>query len=207
MIRGWFTAKLLNLVLKDSNGTVSIVHGIGTRSQQIAKFPANFLSSSNVKQDQLPLVLEALPLAFAAVGTAGNLDSLLPYIALRDLGMEMPGETQEVYSYSICNPVLMGYIETGEIPISKDIPGYKGVIKEIVGSDMMERATKITDFLQTRIDQYEELYDDYIHSISENPALLSRAPYWPELKDDISGSLIEIRNAVAALKNEGGEDF
>jgi hypothetical protein len=207
MTRGWFTAKLLNLILKDATGAVSIVHEIGTRSQQIVKFPEKFLSSSNVKKDQLPLVLEALPLAFAAVGTAGNLDSLLPYIALRDLGMELPGETQQVYSYSSCNPVLLGYIETGEIARSEDIPGYKGPIKEIVGSDTSDRATKITDFLQTMINQYEKLYDEYMHSISKNPALLSREPYWPELKDDIIGSLIEIRNAVAALKDVGGEDF
>ena len=206
MTRGWFTAKLLNLVFNTESETISIVHETGTRSQKIVKFPEQFLSSSNVIKDQLPMVLEALPLAYAAVGTAGNLDSLLPYIALRDLGMEKPGALQSVYTYSLCNPVLAQWIETGEIPNSKQIPGFKGVRPEIVGSDRSERVVNLSAFLTKQIEEYEKLYDDYLHEVSGNQALLSRAPFWPELKEDIVVALSELRNAALSMK-EGGGDF
>ena len=205
MTRGWFTAKLLNLVFNTESETISIVHETGTRSQKIVKFPEQFLSSSNVIKDQLPMVLEALPLAYAAVGTAGNLDSLLPYIALRDLGMEKPGALQSVYTYSLCNPVLAQWIETGEIPNSKQIPGFKGVRPEIVGSDRSERVVNLSAFLTKQIEEYEKLYDDYLHEVSGNQALLSRAPFWPELKEDIVVALSELRNAALSMKDSGGD--
>jgi hypothetical protein len=205
MTRGWFTAKLLNLVFNTEAETVSIVHETGTRSQRVVKFPEKFLSSSNILKDQLPMVLEALPLAYAAVGTAGNLDSLLPYIALRDLGMERPGELQEMYNYSLCNPVLAQWIETGEIPNSQQIPGYKGVRPEIVGSNRDERVVNLSKFLTKQIEEYEKLYDDYLHEVSGNPSLLSRAPFWPELKEDIVVSLAELRDAALSMKDSGGD--
>ena len=205
MIRGWFTAKLLNLVFDSQNETISIVHGVGSRSQKVVKFPEELLSTSNIKKDQLPLVLESLPLAYAAVGTAGNLDSLLPYIALRDLGMEKAGELQGVYSYAMCNPVLAEWIKTGEIPDSGQIPGYKGVRGEIVGSDQDERVANLTGFLSKQRDEYLKMYDDYIHEVSKNPSLLSRPPYWPELKDDIVSSLVELERAVSSMKGDVGD--
>jgi hypothetical protein len=205
MTRGWFTAKLLNLVFKSENDTISIVHETGTRSQRVVKFPEQFLSSSNVLKDQLPMVLEALPLAYAAVGTAGNLDSLLPYIALRDLGMEKPGELQGVYNYSSCNPVLAQWIETGEIPNSQQIPGFKGVRPEIEGSNRAERVANLSDFLGKQIEEYEKQYVDYLHEVSGNSALLSRAPFWPELKEDIVRSLSDIRDAALTMKDGGGD--
>jgi hypothetical protein len=205
MIRGWFTAKLLNLVTTSSDETISIVHEVGTRSQKIVKFPEKLLSASNVKKDELPMVLEALPLAYAAVGTAGNLDSLAPYIALRDLGMESSGELQSIYSYSQCNPVLATWIDTGTIANSSSIPWWSGVRQEISGSDSNERIAKLTQFLDAQIVEYEKLYDDYLHKVSMNPALLSRTPFWPELKSDIEASLIEIRDAAASLTGGGGD--
>jgi hypothetical protein len=205
MTRGWFTAKLLNLVFNTEAETISIVHETGTRSQRVVKFPEQFLSSSNVIKDQLPMVLEALPLAYAAVGTAGNLDSLLPYIALRDLGMEKPGALQGVYNYSLCNPVLAQWIETGEIPNSQQIPGFKGVRPEIVGSNRSERVANLAAFLNKQIEEYEKMYDEYLHEVSGNPSLLSRAPFWPELKEDIVVSLSEIRNAALSMKDSGGD--
>jgi hypothetical protein len=207
MTRGWFTAKLLNLVFDSEIGTVSIVHEVGTRSQRVVKFPEQLLSASNSPKDQLPMVLEALPLAYAAVGTAGNLDSLLPYIALRDLGMERPGALQGVYSYSMCNPVLANWIETGEIPNSQQIPGYKGVRPDIVGSTKSERADNLGTFLGTQIKEYEKMYDDYLHRVSGNNSLLSRAPFWPELKEDIVVSLLELQRAALSMKEGEGTDF
>jgi hypothetical protein len=206
MIRGWFTAKLLNLVSTSGDETISIVHEVGTRSQKIVKFPEKLLSSSNIKKDELPMVLEALPLAYAEVGTAGNLDSLAPYVSLRDLGMEIAGALQGIYTYTQCNPILAGWIESGSIPNSQLIPWWSGVRPEISGSDANERIAKLTQFLDSQIAEYEKLYDDYLHKVSMNPALLSRAPFWPELKIDIEAALIEIRNAASSL-TAGGSDF
>jgi hypothetical protein len=205
MIRGWFTAKLLNLVFSSDSETISIVHEVGTRSQKIVRFPEKFLSSSNIKKDELPMVLEALPLAYAAVGTAGNLDSLLPFIALRDLGMERAGALQGVYGYSQCNPVLAGWIETGQIVDSASIPGWKGVRPEIDGTNSSERVSNLTQFLDAQILEYEKLYDDYVHKASMNPALLSRPPYWPEIKSDIEAALAEIRDAATSMTGEGSD--
>ena len=205
MIRGWFTAKLLNLVFSTEAETISIVHEVGTRSQKVVRFPEKFLSSSNIKKDELPMVLEALPLAYATVGTAGNLDSLLPYIALRDLGMEKAGALQGMYDYAQCNPVLAHWIETGQIENSSSIPGWKGVRQEIDGASSNERVSKLTQFLDAQIAEYEKLYDDYLHKVSMNPALLSRPPYWPELKSDIEAALSEIRDAAASMTGGGGD--
>ena len=205
MVRGWFTAKLLNLVFKSNDEIISIVHDVGSRSLKVVKFPEQFLSTSNIKKDELPLVLESLTLAYAAVGTAGNLDSLLPYIALRDLGMEKPGALQGVYTYSLCNPVLAGWIDDGEIVNAKQIPGYKGVRQEIVGSTRDKRVANLTTFLRTQREEYLKSYEDYLHEVSINPALMSRSPYWPELKDDIVASLMELETAVSTLKDSGGD--
>jgi hypothetical protein len=205
MVRGWFTAKLLNLVFESENETISIVHEVGSRSQKVVKFPEHFLSTSNIKKDQLPLVLESLPLAYAAVGTAGNLDSLLPYIALRDLGMEKPGALQGVYTYSLCNPILAKWIDEGEVPNSGQILGYKGVRPEISGSSRDERVANLVEFLNKQRDEYLKSYDDYLHKVSTDPSLMSRSPYWPELKDDIVASLLELETAVSSMKDDGGD--
>ena len=119
--------------------------------------------------------------------------------------MERPGELQEMYNYSLCNPVLANWIETGEIPNSQQIPGYKGVRPEIVGSNREERVSNLSNFLSKQIDEYEKLYDDYLHEVSGNPSLLSRAPFWPELKEDIVISLAELRDAALSMKDSGGD--
>jgi hypothetical protein len=107
----------------------------------------------------------------------------------------------------MCNPVLANWIETGEIPNSQQIPGYKGVRSDIVGSTKSERVDNLGTFLGNQIKEYEKMYDDYLHRVSGNNSLLSRAPFWPELKEDIVVSLLELQSAALSMKEGEGTDF
>lgn len=196
MIRGWFTGKLLGLIRLDDNKKISIILDASDRSPRWVAFPERLLSTSNQVRDQLPLILEALPLAYAAVGTASSLSPLDPYIALRNLGTSSLGARSELYSYEICNPVLAAWLKSGEVPNEKLIPGFKGARPDIVDADPGLRKAKVVKFLGDQISEYNKSYDEYLHKIESNMSLLGRAPFWPEIKEEIEFALDQLLKAI-----------
>jgi len=205
MTRGWFTGKLLGLIQVDVNDQISIVLDAADRAPRWVAFPERLLSTSNQIRDQLPLILEALPLAYAAVGTASSLIPLEPYIALRNLGTSRLGETSELYSYELCNPILASWLKTGEVPNAKLISGYKGPRSDIEDVSLVTRKEKVIKFLGDQINEYNKNFDEYSHKIESNISLLGRAPFWPEIKEEIVLALDHLLMAIDI--GEQGSDF
>ena len=144
----------------------------------------------------MPLALEALSLAYAEVGNQGKLDPLHAYIALRDYGRTDPRATPEMFSYSMCNPILQHWIDNGNVPQESKLVAYKGVRKEINGSSREDRIENLQKFLGVIAADYSDLWDAHMPKIDSNPAEMSHSPFWPELHEDIQAALGELRTAV-----------
>lgn len=205
MIRGWFTGKLLGLIQVDVNDQISIVLDAADRAPRWVAFPERLLSTSNQIRDQLPLILEALPLAYAAVGTASSLRPLEPYIALRNLGTSRLGERSELYSYELCNPILASWLKTGEVPNAKLISDFNGPRADIEDIVLVTRKEKVIKFLGDQINEYNKNFDEYRHKTKGNMSLLGRAPFWPEIKEEIVLALDQLLIAIDI--GEQGGDF
>jgi hypothetical protein len=198
MVRGWFTAQLLGLIDVSKKPYSIYQDPLSALPNEVASFPDVFLSASAQSKDQLPLVLEALSLAYAEVGNQGNLSPLRSYIALRDYGRMDPQQTPEMLSYELCNPVLQHWIDHGTVPQESKLTGYKGVREEIKASTKAERVEKAQNFLEVIAKDYSTLWEAHLPQIAINPAKMSHSPYWPELYEDIQAALGELRAAVAS---------
>jgi len=199
MVRGWFTAQLLGLIdtskapfgiFKDPSAAIP---------NQKAFFPEEFLSSSANPKDQLPMVLEALSLAYAEVGNQSSLAPLHSYIALRDYGRAHPTLDPKILEYESCHPVLRHWIEKGTIPNQERLVGYKGVRPEIQGDTPAERIAQTVEFLDVITADYSNLWDNHLPQIAANPSKMSSSPYWPELYSDIQAALHELRTRIDSL--------
>jgi hypothetical protein len=141
-------------------------------------------------------------LAYTAVGTVSSLEPLAPYIALRDYGSSNPSETAELYSYRSLNPVLRRWLQTGEVGSAASIPGHQGPRPNLLGATEQERRSKVEDFLNTQIHDYEEKYDAHLHDASTDPSVLGRAPFWPAIKVDIVAALDQLKAAVGQVSDD-----
>jgi hypothetical protein len=202
MIRGWFTGKLLQIIKGEPGRAMSIVRDVNDRTPRWVTFPDPTLTTALDHRDQLPAILESLTLAYTAVGTVSSLEPLAPYIALRDYGSSNPSETAELYSYRSLNPVLRRWLQTGEVGSAASIPGHQGPRPNLLGATEQERRSKVEDFLNTQIHDYEEKYDAHLHDASTDPSVLGRAPFWPAIKVDIVAALDQLKAAVGQVSDD-----
>ena len=121
MIRGWFTARFLGLIKTSRDQAFEIARD----GNNPAKFPHPFLTPNPQLMDYLPILLEALPLAYVEVNASGRLAPLAPYIVLRDLGKTNPDGVSGNYSYEQLSPKLDSWVETGQFPDAIAEPSLK----------------------------------------------------------------------------------
>jgi hypothetical protein len=123
MIRGWFTARLLNLVrLPDvsEDRPISIAQP-WSPAVGVARFPHPLLTGigNPVRpREALFAILEALGLAFVEVNSTGLLRPLDAYISLREFGRSEPGVAgggSSILRYDTMNPLLRKWIISGEL--------------------------------------------------------------------------------------------
>jgi hypothetical protein len=202
MIRGWFTGKLLGLIRGELGQAISIVRDPRDPTPRWVTFPHPTLTEARDRRDQLPVVLESLTLAYAEVGTAQSLAPLMPYQALRDFGSSMASATSELYSYKSLNPVLRQWLRTGEVPNAALIQNYTGARKEICASSEEERRSNLEKFLTTQIHDYNSKYESHLHAVRSDRSLLGRAPFWPDLKDEIVRALEEIKVIASIVADD-----
>jgi hypothetical protein len=126
----------------------------------------------------------------------------MPYQALRDFGSSMASATSELYSYKSLNPVLRQWLRTGEVPNAALIQHYTGARKEIRASSEEERRSNLEKFLTSQINDYNAKYESHLHAVRSDRSLLGRAPFWPDLKDEIVRALEEIKVIASIVADD-----
>ncbi len=202
MIRGWFTGRILGLI-DTSSMPYHIVHDVQGVNARSVPFTPHFLTASSpMGRDELPFVLESMPLAMLEVNRSSSLEALEAYAALRDLGMTNPTGS-DILSYPTLNPVLLHWIATGEVPSADRLRTAAQVHPSLQGlSDPEERRTALQALLSKVMDEYEAAFRDYGDNVQRNRMELSDPPLWPGLHDEIQVALSAMLSASAAQPKE-----
>lgn len=181
MVRGWFTASLLNR-LKLPNGEAMAI--FDPKSGGFVPFPHPLLQSdTSLPYELLPAALKSIPLAWLDCSTQGNLDPMRAYVCLRDLGGS--GEMDSMGDYLI-NRTLQQWLSGGQT--TAGAPAVEGA-----GASAQERC----DYALNRIETWRKAYAGVFDAVekSQDP---HRAPRAFELRDDIDAAFEELTRAVSA---------
>ncbi len=191
MVRGWFTGLLLGLIDRgDGRSAVKIARINDTP----AEFPFPYLSPESTHLDRLPLILEALGLAYVQVSLQSDLGPLSAYCELRDLGRSAPGAG--LYNYESLHPDLEDWIADGSA---------KGAIKDPVldpSGGPAERIDNLLDVVKANQDQYLEDMDKERLKWARVPSSLSGPPQWTGLWRVISQELRKIHSIAERKQYE-----
>ena len=182
MVRGWFTGRLLGRIWRMQDAWViwSPVQGVPLT------FTEHFLSEPGDGAgdvDALPLVLEALALAYVDVSRTGSLAPLLPYVELRQLGRAQPEGA--LLGYDALAPVFGEWVTNGEFGPVGD-PSAALLAQPLADGDagLATPATRL-EHLETlcreSISAYEELFEAAKTEWDRSPAHLTTAPQWSGL--------------------------
>lgn len=204
MVRGWFTGVLLGYI--DHHGQPV---RIARYDDDEAEFPEEFLSRGAGRLDQLPLVLEALALAYVEVSRSGTLRALEAYCALRDLGREEPEERGgRLYRYEYLHPYLDHWVKTGEVE-RLDNRKKKDVLLAPIsvpildsGDTPLERAEVLVGRLEKQITAYQDLMYKERKKWRKDPHTLSGPPQWTGIWKVINRELGLLRDAANKRKEE-----
>ena len=204
MVRGWFTGVLLGYI--DHHGQPV---RIARYDDDEAEFPEEFLSRGAGRLDQLPLVLEALALAYVEVSRSGTLKALEAYCALRDLGREEPEERGgRLYRYEYLHPYLDHWVKTGEVE-RLDNRKKKDVLLAPIsvpildsGDTPLERAEVLVGRLEKQITDYQDLMYEERKKWRRDPYTLSGPPQWTGIWKVINRELGLLRDAANKCKEE-----
>lgn len=202
MIRGWFTGRMLGLI-ETSSMPYQIVHDVqGVNARSVA-FPTHFLTASTpTRMDELPFVLESMPLAMLEVNRSSSLGALEPYAALRDLGMTSPSGS-EILKYETLNPVLSHWIETGEVLDADRLRTPGKVHPDLQDhADPEGRRKALQALIKKVMQEYETAFGEYSDNVQRSRMKLSIPPLWPGLHDEIQVALSAILMASAAESRE-----
>jgi hypothetical protein len=190
MIRGWFTARLLNQ-LNLEGGRTEIWD---TERSKFVGFPHPLLGPGvHEEYERLPALLESLPLALIEVGSLGvnGMAALRPYTRLRDLGQDARGGE---YDYQAANKALAQWILGATIERGAPIPS------SMAGSveDGWEERKKACDVTLAELEiNYEEIFS--MVPTRENFFEIPRV--W-ELRSDYVQVLKDLRQALAHVRLE-----
>ncbi len=195
MVRGWFTATILNQVqFDDEEATIFVPNATGG-SGAWRSFPAPLLAAGiHAQHDYLPLALESLPLAFVEISVSAEITPILPYRRLRDLGTSGNGGLD---AYESPVKELSEWVLHGRLPQGAPTPQV-----EHAGSGTgtwTERRTAVESRAELLLKSYQALFAS-VERRSE-----SAVPRAYELRVDIRTSLEEIVRAVRELDDGAGD--
>lgn len=209
LVRGWFTGRLLGGIWQQDGTWV-----IWSQTQRGAlRFAEHFLSEPGdgaVGTDPLPLVLEALALAYVDVSRSGSLSPLQPYIELRDLGRSQ--SRGALLNYGTLAPAFETWVSSGELdPAFSEADALvaqssTGDIGSVTESDRLHRLEALC---RESIDIYDEMYEEALRDWDRSPAHLSTAPQWtglwephmrPALNDIATAAHRRVQTAAGARK-------
>ena len=116
MVRGWWTALVLNMIESSGLGPIS-VYVLAQRRHM--PFPYPLLGPEVYDSwERLPALLESLPLAWVEFNR-GNSSAIEPYVQLRILGQTRRGADDP---YDRPNAVLLDWIAQGVVPSGVPLP-------------------------------------------------------------------------------------
>jgi hypothetical protein len=211
MVRGWFVGSLLGRI--DRAGDPVRIARAGTFPTD---FPTPFLSPSFGTRDQLPLVLEALGLAFVDANAEQTLEPLAAYKELRDLGSSKPGNSeQSLVQYPFLHPALKDWIETGNL--DDDLKIGAALIEGNTFDTMLEeqaelrhvpagRRNALVKYLRHTQKDYEEDLAELKVQWASNHNDLSGPPYWPGIQRIVNTQLDVIILATRPQKGPSTDD-
>ncbi len=183
MVRGWFTASLLNRLQLPEGQAMSI---FDPADRGFAQFPYPLLlSDTSLPYELLPAALKSIPLAWLECSTQGTLEPMRAYVCLRDLGGS--GEADSVGDY-ILNRSLQHWLSTGETP-----PGAPSI--DGAGSTPAERR----EYALARIVKWQRAYGEVFAAAAagQDP---HKAPRAFEMRDDIDGAFKQLQAGIEAAQ-------
>lgn len=189
MIRGWFTGRILGLI-QTGQMPYRIVDDLLGVNARMVDFPSRFLTSTTPNtRDELPFVLESMPLAMVEANRSASTSALEAYTALRDLGMTDP-EGTDILAYPRLHPALRGWIETGSVPGTERVAGVGPVHPQLQkAGDPAARRAAFAALIATVKDEYEKAYKDYLDEVQRDRRRLSIPPLWTGMHDEIQVAL------------------
>lgn len=182
LVRGWFTGRLLGRICQQQEAWV-----IWSPAQDAPlTFTRHFLSEPGDGAggvDALPLVLEALALAYVDVSRTGSLAPLLPYVELRQLGRAQPQGS--LLGYDELAPAFGEWVTKGSFDSAVD-PGAALLAHQPPNADVglttpTARLEHLETFCRESISIYEELFEAARAEWDKSPAYLTTAPQWSGL--------------------------
>lgn len=197
MTRGWYTGRMLGRITADGE---SYAIFSAERGGPVG-FPRSFLSDAraNGEQDAVALALEALALAYVEVCRTGTLDSLIPYVELRELGRSVAGGA--LYTYGELTTALSDWVHSGNVIDVIDGAGAL-VARHDSGHDTSTvegRLEHIIAICRSTLDYYADDFSRHLRSFEVDQHKLSRAPHWTGLWErHMAPALNDIIEAAAA---------
>ena len=182
MVRGWFTASLLNWLQLPEDQAWSV---FDKEIKAFVKFPYPLLQADvSLPYEYLPAVLKSLPLAWLECSAQGDLQPMEAYRCLRELGGS--GQSNAIVIDYQINRTLQKWLLKGD-----ETPGAPSVA---AGDTFEERRS----YVLNRIATWEQSYATVFASTEEvlDP---HRAPRAYELRDDIMGAFSELSSGVNAV--------
>jgi hypothetical protein len=146
--------------------------------------------------DRLPLVLEALGLAYVKVSQEETLRPLAAYCALRDLGRSEPSGS--LFTYHQLHPMLVGWIDSGEVPGAVTDP----VLEPFL--DSTARLDHLAETLDHSLNAYTTGMDGERRKWAMSASALSGPPLWTGIWRIIGRELSLLKETVEAQRTQGG---
>ena len=210
MLRGWFLGHALGLVDRSDKTDPWSVAPRGAQTGRFAKnLPAVTLSTSSAWGDQPALVLESLGIAYVEVGIRNNLEPLLGYVHLLELGKEGDGLSMALSSYSTCADYVANWIRTGEVRSRDDFsPARPPRVKlATVQPTSADRLDALINHFEERRTKYKNEFSKYETRSRESADWLGRAPLWPSLYDPIKAALTQLIDVLSAMRDGTGMEY
>lgn len=192
MVRGWFTASLLQRLTQTPAGAWSIYD---PEAKEAVGFPFPLLQPDvSLPYDNLPAVLKSIPLAWLDCSAQGDLMPMRAYRVLRDLGGS--GVASDVGDYTV-NRTLQRWLASGD-------PGDGGPTVPEGGATAQDRVT----YAMAKVDHWQKAYREVFHEAAEQANPLA-APRAYELRDDIVDAFNSLRLAIqnAMAMEAAASDF
>lgn len=173
------------------------------------ELPTLNLSTSPAWGDQPALILESLGIAYVEVGRQNNLEPLLGYVNLLELGKEGDGQSMALSTYSTCSDYVSQWIRTGKVKTHDEFTPARGprLKSDLPQSTSEERLDALIAHLEERRARYKKDFSVYETRARESVDRLGRSPLWPSLYEPIKAALTQIIDVLESMRDRTGIDY
>ena len=184
MVRGWFTASLLNRLELGHAEPWSIYD---PQARDTVNFPYPLLQPDvSLGYEYLPAALKSIPLAWLDCATQGDVAPMAAYRCLRELGGS--GESDAMGDYTL-NRTLRDWLANGTTePSAPTVEGPWTTIEER------------RDHALERIKRWRSSYEN-VFAKTENNGDPFRAPRAYEMRDDILAAFTELEGGIESVRS------